>query len=283
MANDANEPGRPLTPEEAAERLRKLEEEAARLREALTAPVEPAVAQEALSPEADTENEAGDQPEEEPVAPTAEQLERAEKLLQRYHLEKTRGNPDMASQILKEAQALAPNASIVLEVLGDDAASRRQQKDAIEFYKRAKEADPKNASAERKHAEMVYAAQARMATLASSEFESVASARSASLFSVILPGLGHMVIGRVATGVGFMVVWILCVIGLIAIPDGIKGLASAVSGRSSPPFNAMILLPLIGGFVTWLLALTTIGSEAKTMARRMKLTEGPKPPVDLPY
>jgi len=279
MANDANEPGRPLTPEEAAERLRKLEEEAARLREALTAPAE-AVAQEPVpEPEAEPEPAA----EAEVPAPTPEQLEKAEKLLQRYHLEKTRGNQEIASLILKEATALAPNASIVLEVLGDDAASRRQQKDAIELYKRAKEADPKNASADRKHAEMVFAAQARMATLASTEFESVASARSASLFSVILPGLGHIVIGRVATGIGFMVVWLLCVIGLIAIPDGIKGLASVVSGRSSPPFNAMILLPLIGGFVTWLLALTTIGSEAKTMARRMKLTEGPKPPVDLPY
>lgn len=282
MANDANEPGRPLTPDEAAERLRKLEEEAARLREALTAPAASTVSQEVAPQQAEPVVEPEPQPEV-VQAPTFEQLEKAEKLLQRYHLEKTRGNPEMASQILKEAQALAPNASIVLEVLGDDAASRRQQKDAIEFYKRAKEADPKNASAERKHAEMVFVAQARVATVASSEFESVASARSASLFSVILPGLGHIVIGRVATGIGFMAVWILCVIGLIAIPDGIKGLASAVSGRSAPPFNAMILLPLIGGFVTWLLALTTIGSEAKTMARRMKLTEGPKPPVDLPY
>lgn len=280
MANDANEPGQPLNPEEAAERLRKLEEEAAKLREALLAPATSAPVQEATEAES-LEPEPIEA--EEPMAPTPEQLEKAEKLLQRYHLEKTRGNPEIASQILKEAQALAPNASIVLEVLGDDAASRRQQKDAIEFYKRAKEADPKNASADRKHAEMVFTAQARMATLASTEFESVASARSASLFSVILPGLGHIVIGRVATGIGFMAVWILCVIGLIAIPDGIKGLTSVVSGRSSPPFNAMILLPLIGGFVTWLLALTTIGSEAKTMARRMKLTEGPKPPVDLPY
>lgn len=278
MAHDADEPGRPvdapLTPEEAAERLQKLEEEAARLREALTkpasAPAEPEIAPEVEEPVED-------------LPPTAEQIEKAERLLQRYHLEHTRGNRDMASQILKEAQAVAPTSSVVLEVLGDDAAARKQYKDALEFYRRAKAADPKNGSAERKHAELVFTTQARLASAGISEFETVASSRSAALFSVILPGLGHMVTGQVPAGIGFLVVWIGCVIGTIAIPDGVRGLVSVLTSRPEPPFNAIILLPIIGGFITWLIALTTINARSKTLATRIGTGPGPKPPVDLPY
>lgn len=279
MAHDADESGRavdaPLTPEEAAERLQKLEEEATRLREALAKPSP-------VPDEPDIEPAVEEEPAEE-LPPTAEQIEKAERLLQRYHIEHTRGNRDMASQILKEAQAVAPTSSIVLEVLGDDAASRKQHKDALEFYRRAKAADPRNGSAERKHAELVFTTQARLASAGISEFETVASSRSAALFSIILPGLGHIVTGQVPAGIGFLVVWIGCVVGTIAIPDGVRGLVSVVTSRPEPPFNAVILLPIIGGFITWLIALTTINAHTKTLAMRIGTGPGPKPPVDLPY
>lgn len=280
MENDATESGRPLTPEEAAERLRALEQEAARLREALTsqaanedveAPQEPT-----SEPEPKTEEAA-------PKELTAEQIEKAEKLLQRYHLEFTRGNKEIASQILSEAAEIAPGSSVVLEVLGDDAMARRKNAEALEFYKRAKTADPKNASADRKHAELVFNTQARAATVASSEFEAVASSRSAAIFSVILPGLGHIVTGQIATGIGYLVVWLGCVIWTIAMPDGVRGLVSAITGSSNPPFNAMVLVPILGGVITWLIALTTINAHAKTLAKRIGTSSSPKPPVDLPY
>jgi tetratricopeptide (TPR) repeat protein len=278
MENDATEPGRPLTPEEAAERLRALEEEAARLREALT----PTPPSEAVS-EPQSDDEPVTEVEVAPVELTREQVEKAEKLLQRYHLEFTRGNQDIASQILKEAAEVAPGSSIVLEVMGDDAQARRRPQEALEFYKRAKLADPKNVSAERKHAELVFNTQARSATVAASEFEAVASSRSAAIFSVILPGLGHIVTGQVASGVGYLVVWLGCVIWTIAIPDGIRGLVSAMTGNSNPPFNALILLPILAGVVTWLIALTTINAHSKTLAKRIGTGSSPKPPVDLPY
>ncbi len=278
MENDATEPGRPLTPEEATERLRALEEEAARLREALTSQQPAQVA---------SEPPASDEPPTEvaetPAELTREQIEKAEKLLQRYHLEFTRGNQDIASQILKEAAEVAPGSSIVLEVMGDDAQARRRPQEALEFYKRAKVADPKNVSAERKHAELVFNTQARSATVATSEFEAVASSRSAAIFSVILPGLGHIVTGQVASGVGYLLVWLGCVIWTIAIPDGIRGLVSAMTGNTNPPFNALILLPILGGVVTWLIALTTINAHSKTLAKRIGTGSSPKPPVDLPY
>ena len=278
MENDANEPGRPLTPEEAAERLRALEEEAARLREALTSQV----ASEA-TPESEPVVEPAVEAEEPPKDLTPEQVERAEKLLQRYHLEFTRGNQDIAGQILKEAAEVAPGSSIVLEVMGDDAQARRRPQEALAYYKRAKEADPKNASADRKHAELVFNPRARSATVAASEFEAVASSRSAAIFSVILPGLGHIVTGQVASGVGYLVVWLGCVIWTIAVPDGIRGLVSAMTGNSNPPFNALILVPILGGVVTWLIALTTINAHSKTLAKRIGTGSSPKPPVDLPY
>lgn len=277
MAIDPTESGRPLTPEEAAERLRRLEEEAAALRASMaeqvpidTEPVE-------QEPEEEPEMESS----EPPPQPTPDELAKAERLLQRYRLEHTRGNRDMAAQLLAEAYGIAPGASLVLEVMGDDAASRRQVKEAIDFYLRAKAADPKNVSVDRKHADFVFQTQARMATAGMSQFEAVASSRSAAIFSVILPGLGHIVTGQVAAGIGFVVAWVGFIVWVLIMPDGIRGLMGLFGG--STPFNPLVLLPIFGAVLTWLTSLTTINAHSKTLAKHMGASIGPKPPVDLPY
>lgn len=273
MENDAAESGRQLSPEEAAERLRKLEAEAALLREALTSPVA----------EPDLASVTKADPEPESVELTPERLAEAEKLLQRYRLEYSRGNQGIATKLLEEANTIAPGSSMVLEVMGDDAAARKRTKEAIDFYLAAKKADPKNISADKKHADLVFNSQARMSTSVASEFESLASAKTATIFSVILPGLGHAVTGQVAAGIGYMVVYVGFLVWTLVTPDGIRGLIAMISNRSQPPFNAMVLVPMVGAFVTWLISLTTIGAKTKTMAARINRPDAPKPPVDLPF
>lgn len=269
MEDDAAEPGRPLTPEETAERLRQLEEEAARLRESLVQP-EPVA-----EPEPESEPEV--------VEITPERLAEAERLLQRYRLEYSRGNQGIAAKLLEEAMTIAPGASMVLEVMGDDAVARKRPKEAMDFYLRAKTADPRNVSADKKHADLVFNTQARMSTAMASEFESLASAKSATIFSVILPGLGHAVTGQLATGIGFMVVYVGFLTWTLLTPDGIRGLIAMISGTNRPPLNAMVLVPMVGAFVTWLMSLTTIGARTKTMAARIHRPDAPRPPVDLPF
>lgn len=267
MEDDAAEPGRPLTPEETAERLRQLEEEAARLRESLVQP----------EPIAEPE------PESEVVEVTPERLAEAERLLQRYRLEYSRGNQGIAAKLLEEAITIAPGASMVLEVMGDDAVARKRPKEAMDFYLRAKTADPRNVSADKKHADLVFNTQARMSTAVASEFESLASAKTATIFSVILPGLGHAVTGQLATGIGFMVVYVGFLTWTLLTPDGMRGLIAMISNRREPAFNPMVLLPMAGALVTWLISLTTIGAKSKTMASRINRPDAPRPPVDLPF
>lgn len=273
MEDDAAEPGRPLSPEEAAERLRKLEAEAAQLREALNQP----------TAEPETPAELGPELEPQTVELTPERLAEAEKLLQRYRLEYSRGNQGIATKLLEEANTIAPGSSMVLEVMGDDAVARKRPKEAMDYYLAAKKADPKNISADKKHADLVYNTTARLSTTVASEYESLASAKTATIFSVILPGLGHAVTGQLAAGIGFMAVYIGFLVWTLLTPDGIRGLVAMISNRSQPPFNAMVLVPMVGAFVTWLISLTTIGAKSKTMAARISRPDAPKPPVDLPF
>lgn len=286
MEDDATQHGQPVnSPEAIAERLRALEEEAAALRASLVAEdrhTPDAKATEGADPVATVP--AGEPSEIETQEPPDQAtLDKIEKLLQRYRLESARGNREIGSQFLKEAQALAPNASVVLEVLGDDATERRQMKDAINFYKRAKDADPKNASADKKHADLVFRTQAALASAGISEFENVASARSASILSVIVPGLGHMVTGQIAKGAAFTFVWIGAVVWLVLTPNGIQGIVAMASNRSEPKLNMVIFIPMFLGIVTWLAAMIDMNSRAKFLGSALVKGDGPKPPVDLPY
>lgn len=280
MEDDVAQPGQPVeSPEAIAERLRRLEEEAAALRAALN---KPAGLDASSSPLPAQEPEATAQP-----APKREldpvTLEKVERLLARYRIESARGNREMGAQYLKEAQELAPEASAVLEVLGDDAAARRQHKDAIEFYRQAKDADPKNVSADRKHADLVFRTQAAAASAGISEFENVASAKSATVLSIFVPGLGHMVTGQMGKGLGYLLVWVGALVWFILTPNGIQGLVAMVSNRSEPKLNVLVFVPIFIALVTWLAAMIDMNSRSKTLTRGLGKSGGPKPPVDLPY
>ncbi len=295
MEDDATQHGQPVaSPEDLAARLRALEEEAAALRAALTVEVPSPVPvadgqptpQAAESPTTSSDKgEVQEGPVEEGPFEQPDQatLDKIEKLLQRYRLESARGNREMGSQYLKEAQQLAPKASVVLEVLGDDAVERRQMKDAIEFFRRAKESDPRNASADKKHADLVFRTQAALATAGLTAFENVASARSASLLSVIVPGLGHMVTGQIAKGAAYTLVWIGAIVWLVLTPNGIQGIVAMMSNRSEPKLNMVIFVPIFLGVVTWLAAMIDMNSRSKSLGRTLGKGGGPKPPVDLPF
>lgn len=272
---DENQPGQPETPEE---KLRRLEAEAEALRRDLEA-AKPE--EEPPAPEAELEDPPLPAP---AVAVDEATLEKVEKLLQRYRLEASRGNREMAAPYLKEAQALGPGTSLVLEILGDDAVERRQLKEAVGYYARAKDALPKSVSAEKKHADLVFRTSALSAgMLGVSEFENVASAKGASVLSAILPGAGQMASGEIARGLGYLLVWAGSIVWAVLTPNGFQGLIAMVSGKSEPPLNALVFVPVFLAFVTWLASLIDMNSRAKLLSRNLEKGPPPKPPVDLPY
>ncbi len=305
MEDDATQHGQPVnTPEAIAERLRALEEEAATLRAALSeatpsprhdgipgdgesgSPHPPTLSpqHDGIRGEGEPEVASPESTIQSPEPPLDQAThDKIEKLLQRYRLEGARGNREIGSQYLKEAQQLAPGASVVLEVLGDDAVERRQMKDGIDFYRRAKEANPRNASADKKHADLVFKTQAALASAGLSQFESVASARSASFLSVIVPGLGHMVTGQIPKGITYLLLWVGSVVWVVLTPKGVEGIIAMMSNRSEPKLNMMIFVPIFIGLITWLSSMIDMNTRSKGLSRTLGKGDGPKPPVDLPF
>lgn len=294
MEDDATQPGQPVEPSQTpasaddaaalAERLRALEAETLALKEALKAKVEPAEAPqeavvEAVQPDAAPQSDVEDVP----VDYDAATLDKIDKLLSRYRLEHSRGNKDVASQYLNEAIALGPRCSLVYEVQGDDALSRRNNKEAMEMYAKAKISLPRNLSAEKKHADLVFNTSAKLATASVGNFETMASAKSATLLSVIVPGLGHLIIGEIPKGIAYMIFWLGSIIWTVLTPNGIPGLLSLLSPKPGITFNGVILVPIAIGIISWLAALLDINGRAKLVSRGIGKGSGPKPPVDLPF
>ncbi len=331
MENDESQPGRPVDPslvqelpEELAERLRRLEAEAAALRAALSDQLRAPdphldrplprhqsathVAPENLTSGDDIGIELGevheaerrwaeshpetpepaavdpkDEPDAAPRELTGAELDKIEKLIQRYRLELNRGNKDIARQYLKEAQDIGPRSSLVLEAMGDDALSRRQTKEAAQHYKASLEADPKNSSVDRKYANLIFDTQAKTAAFQGSGLETAASNRSATILSIILPGLGQFVTSQPAKGAGFLLVYVASVVWFLVTPNGLAGIAAMVSGRNDPKLNMVALIPLFIGLVTWLASMIDMNTKANRVQSAFSIHERPVPPENLPF
>ncbi len=230
-------------------------------------------------------------PTELPPPPTPEQTEQAEKLLRQAMLEKRRGNQEAVTKLLEEAVAAAPGAPATLEALGDEFAERKRTKQALEYYKRAIELDPKNVGLERKHAELAL----RSAMMGSFESQlragdsffigagdTTASLGTARILSFFAPGLGHIVLGRTFAGFAMLGTWIACLVWLFIQKDDVAGLMRSVFGRSAP-YSSGVFPPLFIAVVTLFIAVGSLGGGAKASVRRAEKKPHPKPPVDLPF
>ena len=222
-------------------------------------------------------------PETPPDPPTPEQIERSERLVRQAMLEKQRGNKAAVTKLLEEAVAVAPGAPATLEALGDDFAERGRAKEGLECYTRAMKLDPKNVGLETKHATLALNVgmagsiedQLR-ANLSDSVFlnrgDAVASYGTAKMLSFFFPGLGHLVLGRTAMGLGLLGSWVACIVWI-----GIVQIAAGGQGKLS---NGVIP-PVLIGLIVLIVAVATLGSDGSS--RNKKPPTRPRPPVDLPF
>jgi len=229
--------------------------------------------------------------------PSAEQLEAADKLIQRAHLEKRRGNKQAASDLLKQATEVAPGASQVIEALGDDYAERRQYTAAKEAYQNAHRADPVNLGIERKLARLSMAGiadlsiedQLRLGSLDSPfmrQDESLASPKVAVMLSFMMPGVGQLVTGQTKKG--------LFILGLFLASSIVFILLWTSLHTSSDKFPLIAFLPAALALATWIGAIADASSKAKGRGlggfgfavRIIDPKDGPSrpvPPVNLPF
>ena len=281
-------------PNELAARLKKLEEEAAALRAAMQQ--RKVDAQDASAPAEDVAPEpiveAESPPSHEDASElqhaTPEQIEKAETLLRQSRLARSRNQNEEAARLLKQAQETAPHAPSVLEAIGDDHAERKQYSKAKEAYKEALKFG-QTPALERKYGEMVLRSSggAYSPNLAS-EFEVMANARSAALLSIVFPGLGQIVMGQIAKGATILVVWLACLIWFLsdqAKLRGFLGLFGIRSGQGAAQFDAVLLIPLAGIVLMWIISMIDATGRAKASGRSAGRggSGKPRPPVDLPF
>ena len=257
-------------------RIDSLEADAARLEAEAVAKPKPEEAAE----------EDGERP-----APTPAQLRQADELVRQARVEKMRKNNARALTLMKEAADIAPTSSTVLEALGDDQTERRLYKDAVESYSKAMKYAKHNIELERKHGTAVLRAKGMSSFDASMTWmnsdplfltssTSMASVGWARTLNAFFPGVGHLVVGKTVGGLCLIAAMIGWVVWLFLMHEDVAGLVT-MFGKSGHQPNLIVLVPLFGIFVTYIIGLTSLGGQ--TALKQNRAVARPQPPVNLPF
>lgn len=207
-------------------------------------------------------------------------IEEAENLLRRAKVSQMRGNKQEAFELIQQAAKAAPQSSAVLEALGDELAAQRKNAEAKAMYLRAHQADPKNVSAERKHAEMVFSTQVRTMDLTKyADSEIMASSKTAAILSLFLPGLGQFVLSETVKGICYMVAavggWVL------ATQLGMLHLFASVAGRTPKDVHPAAFVCAALAIMTHIVASVDASSRGKSLSKNKP--QRPEPPANLPF
>jgi len=224
-----------------------------------------------------------------PTPATPEQRRQADDLLRQAKAAKVRHQDAEASRLLAQAVQVAPGSPDVLEALGDDFTEQRKTGDARLAYFKAFKMDPKNVRLERKYAETVFTASGYGYEMkALQEADVAATAKWATVLSVILPGAGQLAMFQWWKG-GVMMA--------IALAAAAYLLPSLHVGAKAEHFNAIFWVTLGIYALLWLISVFDCAAQAKRGGDMgsiggpgsgaggvgPKAVERPVPPVDLPF
>lgn len=196
-----------------------------------------------------------------------------------------------AREIMARLEKAAPNNVDVLELKADMLIASKDIQNALPLLKRARKVDPTNKAVEKKLAEVAL----RSATMGSiddqlrsgigssliAETDMKATPTAATVCSLFLPGLGHLVVGMTNKGIVYLTIWILAIVPLTYLMITELNRIHGNMNNFSPS------MPIIGlGFVAamcWFVALFECAALGKKPGGGRKVIEHPKPPVDLPF
>ncbi len=209
--------------------------------------------------------------------------EAAERLVRQARLAQTRGQSQAAADLYRQAAAAAPEDASLLATVGEGLLELRRVQEAKRILESAKALAPDDANVERAFAKAVLAAAAGEWGAFPSDAHGLdyASAKSATVLTLLVPGLGQLVVGQTSKGLLLGGGWLLCLVAAVLLPNGVSGLLRMAMGQLSAPLNLAVLLPLAGMFVFWLVAVYDMNAQARKA--RPDRRERPKPPVDLPF
>jgi tetratricopeptide (TPR) repeat protein len=141
----------------------------------------------------------------------------------------------------REALELVPKDAATLEMLGDILQGVARIDEALAAYKRARDADPRRATAEKKYADLLM----RQENWANYDPETSTppNARLAVLVSLLLPGAGQFFYGSYVKGAVLLLLDAICVYLLTASPWGLSG--SHVHKGVSPGLIAIFAFTIV--------------------------------------
>lgn len=212
---------------------------------------------------------------------------KAENLVRQARLASSRGQKEIARKLLQEASEVAPNSPEVISALAEAEYAQSHFKTARDLYKRAAETDPANPHYERMYGECVLRVteiENPALFVASPEFESFASGKKAIYISLFLPGVGQIVTGKQRTGIAMLACWIIGLVLLLVIPNGLAGVFGILGIKKNGaimPFNPFMLLPIGMIFVAIIWSVADAAQSSPSAVSRT--VEKPVPPVDKPF
>lgn len=200
-----------------------------------------------------------------------------------------------AREILAKLERAAPNNVDVLELKADMLITSKDLTNALPLLKRAFKADPKNIMVEKKLAEVAM----RTSTMGSIddqlrsglgssmivEGDMKASATAATVYSVFIPGAGHLFVGMTTKGFVYLTVWLGSLIPMAWMVHLRLDAIHEVHGsfRDFSPSMAIVALFFVA-VMDYFVALWECAALGKAPdSGKRKTIEHPKPPVDLPF
>lgn len=217
--------------------------------------------------------------------------EELEKQIRFAHAHLTGSRLDQAKSIVDLLEKSNPNDAQVLLLSADLKIAKKDLKGAQEVLKLARKLYPQSVEIDRKLGEVALS-QVKTGSLedqlraAESDIfigdgDIAATATWATVISMILPGAGHIAIGKTVKGGIYMVSWMVIVGFLLWEGSLFKGFAKFMAAREAN----IPMIALMGGFLALgihLVAIFECAALAKGNSGRRQI-EKPKPPVDLPF
>lgn len=212
-----------------------------------------------------------------------------EKLLARARMYFTQKKWNDLESSLTNLESQSPDHPNVLELRAEWHLNRKENSKAFQLLKKARKLAPQDRNIEKRLAEVAIIADSAMnldAMLRSGsdsmligDGDLTAGATYATIYSVILPGSGHIVIGQSIKGFVMMFSWICCIVYLV------------IEFRSKPGLlrgdglSQIGMIPISVGFIAALIHMVSIfecAARAKTSSPKKRL-DRPVPPSNLPF
>jgi len=215
-----------------------------------------------------------------PLAPQpAQGAKSVETLIRDAKIAGMRGDAKQELALIEEALILAPKSPGVLEAKGDALLKAGKRAEAEAAYQAGLDLAPGHNTLEAKYAELVLGKVALDPDLVlSNDVGTFANGKIAALISVVIPGLGHIILGQTVKGIAFMGGFILATV-LCVLLGGVSAFLSLF--RNFQEMSGMGLFVLGATVLFYVIIQFDVAALAKRMVPP-KISR-PIPPVDKPF